>query len=322
MLLARLHERHAPLAELFVGDGHHHRLLDAVMVGQRPLDFLRVDGLAAGEEPVVATPDDRQVPLVIHVSQVPGGEPAIAGHGTLQAPALDIAHEQRLAGQLDLPLIADPEPAVRQQLSRGEPLGRGGINPRGGDLRGHLRASITGEHRQPAFARPAQKLQRNRAPAQNHVPEGRVTHGRGLLQQSVQLRHHHRQMRNLVTLQDRVKGLTPVRHHHGRPRQQAPEEDAEPAHVIERQVQQPAVSGGQRQVPVTAEGVVVVIAIGMEHRLGDAGAAGGKDDGSGAVERHGGTLCILLQGPSGRRQVTTLEYLHVAREVAEPLLIR
>ena len=53
MLLARLDERHAPLAELFVGDGYHHRLLDAVMVGQRPLDFLRVDGLAAGEEPVV-----------------------------------------------------------------------------------------------------------------------------------------------------------------------------------------------------------------------------------------------------------------------------
>ena len=84
------------------------------MAGQRPLDFLRVDGLAAGEEPVVATPDDRQVPLVIHVSQVPGGEPAIAGHGTLQAPALYVAYEQGLSGQLDLPLMADPEPAVRQ----------------------------------------------------------------------------------------------------------------------------------------------------------------------------------------------------------------
>ena len=224
-----------------------------------------------------------------------------SGNGPAQVATFHIAHEQGLSGQLDLPLMADPEPAVRQQLSRGKPLGRGGINPCGGDLRGHLRASITGEHRQAARARPAQKLQRNRAPAQNHVPEGRVTHGLGLLQQSVQLRHHHRQMRNLVTLQDHVKGLTPVRHHHGRPRQQAPEEDAEPANVIERQVQQPAVPGGQRQVPVTAEGVVVVIAIGMEHRLGGAGAAGGKDDGGGAVERHGGTLGILLQRPSGRR---------------------
>ena len=296
------------------------------MIGQRALDLFRVNGLAAGKEPVVAAPDDGQVAVLVYAAEVAGGEPAVVGQGTSHAVALDVAHEQGLSGQLDLPLVPDPQLPVRQQLPRGEALSRSGFRPRRGHLRGHLRAAVAGEHREAALARPFQQLQRNRAAAQDDVAERRVAHRLRLLQQTVKLGHHHRKVRDLVTAQDPVQGLSPVRHHHGGSGQQATEQDAEPAHVIERQVQQPAVAGGQRQVPVGAQGVVVVVAVGVEHRLGSAGAAGGEDDGGGTGEGHGGNLAILprlrLQRGVAGGQVAAPDDLQVARHVAELFLLQ
>ena len=100
---------------------------------QAGFDLLRLNVLPAGNKHVVSPPQHPEIAVPINFPQVAAGEPAVSIAGRHQAAFLDIALEQRLPAQQNLPVGGDLDLPVRQHLSGSLQLfqicsGRGGGN--------------------------------------------------------------------------------------------------------------------------------------------------------------------------------------------------
>ena len=100
-------ERHADLAQAFVGDADHRGLLDVGVAEEGVLDLGRVGVEAADDEHVLDPPDDPEASAVIDDTEVAGPQPPVGGErvgGRLRI--VEIARHHRGAPQHDLAGLA------------------------------------------------------------------------------------------------------------------------------------------------------------------------------------------------------------------------
>ena len=123
-------EGYGPCPEFLVGHGHDHGLVDPFRAAEGLLYLLGLDVLAARDKEVVPAAQDAQVAIFVELAEVSGMEPAFRRPEDGLLFALDVAREERLAPDQDLPSLGDGDLAPGQHPPRGTQLserGAGGV---------------------------------------------------------------------------------------------------------------------------------------------------------------------------------------------------
>src|SRR5215212_11330887 len=227
-----------PPGDASSGHGHNNGLLDAFETGEYLLYLLGLDVLPAGDEEVVPAAPNVQVTLLIQVPEVSGVEPAVRVERPVYRAVRDVAGEERLSPHQDLTFARDPDLAVGQRTAGGVQFFLRSAGRSGGDLGGHLREAVAGMDREPAVHGFVHEGGRHRAtPEQDRLQP--MPFETLLSQQPQELGRDEGDVRGVVASDNLAEQYIGLRQHHGRPGEQAPEEDGEPTDVVERQRVEP-----------------------------------------------------------------------------------